>query len=256
MVLNLSVNTSLGVNESISGTFSERVALPREDYLVLFYAVLNSSIVPLDQGYLRVLATPRTLKNDSISMLSEINTTERHAQKEILRAIEHIEHSLSGSLWQDDYHLSEKHGQKVFAEEKKAVKHLLEACSQEEGHGKHRGKKHGGYEYGSLLSCTFNETVQQVIFNLLLADELLANASIAEAELALANASAGEKVQREIELAREELNRAYTAIAEKRYAKAIDHFKKAWEHAQHAIRQAEEEEHKKEHKEEKKRGRR
>ncbi len=257
MVLNLSVNTSLGVNESISGTFSERVALPREDYLVLFYAVLNSSIIPLDQGYLRVLATPRTLKNDSIAMLSEINTTEKHAQKEILRAIEHIEHSLSGSLWQDDYHLSEKHGQKVFAEEKKAVKHLLEACSREEGHGKHGGRKQGGHEYGSLLSCTFNETVQRVIFNLLLADEVLANASIAEAELALANASAGEKVQREIELAREELGRAYTAIAEKRYAKAIDHFKKAWEHAQHAIRQAEEEgQVKKEHKEGKKRGRR
>ncbi len=105
---------------------------------MLFYAVHNSSIIPLDQSYLRVLATPRTLKNDSIAMLSGVvNITDKHAQKEILRAIEHIARSLGieeqhgkehedsdESLWLDDYHLDEKHGHKVFSEEKKAVKHL------------------------------------------------------------------------------------------------------------------------------------
>jgi Mg-chelatase subunit ChlD/prenyltransferase beta subunit len=275
MVLNLSANASLAVNESINGTFTELIALPSEDYLVLFYAVLNSSIIPLDQSYLRVLATPRTLKNDSIAMLSEITSEEKRAQKEILSAIKHIarslgieeEHGHSGgekhkdseeSLWLDDYNIDSKHGHKVFDEEKKAVKHLLRACFQEERHGKH-GKGHKDEEDEKerlAFSCTFNETVEKVIFNLLLADELLANTSITEAELALANATDREKVQREIDKAYEELGRAYNAIAERRYAKAVDHFRLAWEHAQHAIKHAEEErEHeKKEHEEGKEHG--
>ena len=271
MILNLSVNTSLAVGENINGTFTERIALPSEDYLVLFYAVYISSIIPLDQTYLRVLSTPRTLKNDSIAMLSGVNTTEKHTQKEILRAIEHIAHSLgleehghSGmkkhedsekSLWLDDYNLESKYGHKVFDEEKKAVKHLLRACSQEKRHDKDKGmykKKHENEESDeqSVLICTFNATAEKVIFNLLLADELLANTSIAEAELALVNASAKERVQREIDKAYEELDKAYSAIAEKRYDKAIDHFKLAWKHAQHAIKHTKDEENRKKYEKE------
>ncbi len=273
MILNFSVNASLDIGENISGIFTaESLILPNDDYLVLLYGVYNSTTIPIDTAYLRVLATPRTLKNDSVNLLLSINTTEEHAQKEIARAVEHIEKSLGTTgeghgksghrhgrnnepLWLDDYHLNEKHGHKVFDEEKKAVKHLLLACSKDERHGMKKTRVHnrgngGGNMHDDdgrddkvfILFCSFNMTVIDVINNLLLADELLVNTSIKEAELAIANATGQKKVRQEIDKAYKELDRAYSAIDAKKYAKAIDYFKKAWRHAQHAIKHAEREE--------------
>jgi len=277
MIHNFTANTSLAMGESANGTFTEYLALPREDYLVLFYGVYNSTVIPIDEGYLRVLATPRSLKKDSIALLATVNTGEEHAGKEIARAVESIEESLGSEderehhgrhdwheeeepLWLDNYTLSPEEGQEVFNEEKKAVKHLLRACSQEERHDEEEGHSRGrgmhGHDDGergedekaSELKCSFNSTARAVIDNLLLADEVLANHSIREAELELANASDEERAQREIDRAYNEHNKAYSAIAEERYAKAIDRFKLTWGHAQLALKALEEkEEHDGEH---------
>jgi hypothetical protein len=45
-------------------------------------------------------------------------------------------------------------------------------------------------------------------------------------------------VQHEIDESQEELAKAYKEWDEMEYGHAIDHFKKAWEHAQHAIKHA------------------
>jgi len=120
-----------------------------------------------------------------------------------------------------------------------AVKHLLRACSEDVTHGMTCGDMDGMHNDDVfVLTCPFNATIIDVINNLLLADELLVNTSIKDAELALANATDPEEVQYEIDLAYEELDNAYAAIAADRYAKAIYYFKEAWGHAQQAIEYA------------------
>jgi hypothetical protein len=101
-----------------------------------------------------VLAS-QTLKNDSIPLLQGINTTDKHARKEIDRAIEHIEKSFglkkklkhedeeddddsddsndkTKPLWLGSHRIDPKHGHMVFNDEKKAVGHLLKACEQKD----------------------------------------------------------------------------------------------------------------------------
>jgi len=215
-------------------------------------SVTDPNVSDFDSVTLSVLArtaiTPAGLKRDAIAELMAENSGE----EEMDMAIEHINKSLASvyvghghmheeeiPLWLDDYHINGEYGYRVFDEEKMAVKHLLHACSQDEMHGMvcgEMGTMHDDSVF--VLTCPFNATIINVINNLLLADELLANESIKDARLALVNATNPEVVQHEIDQAYEELDRAYSAIADDRYASAIDHFKKSWEHSQNAIKYA------------------
>ncbi len=177
-------------------------------------------------------------------------------------------------LWLGPHRIDPRHGHKVFNEEKTAVKHLLRACEQKEdkeeddeksgeknddkGKDKDKDSKEKNHHDDdsqdkdeALLSCTFNATAMEVITNLLLADALLANTSIKDAEFSLAAATHPGKVWKEIERANHELGRAYSEQSRGRYAKAIDRFKHAWEHAQHALKHAGEKEEKHDDEEEK-----
>jgi len=177
-------------------------------------------------------------------------------------------------LWLGPHRIDPRHGHKVFNEEKTAVKHLLRACEQKEdkeeddeksgeknddkGKDKDKDSKEKNHHDDdsqdkdeALLSCTFNATAMEVITNLLLADALLANTSIKDAEFSLAAATHPGKVWKEIERANHELGRAYSEQSRGRYAKAIDRFKHAWEHAQHALKHAGKKEEKHDDEEEK-----
>ncbi len=69
-----------------------------------------------------------------ISDLEAITTTNKRTQKEIDEAIKHVSRSLDAALWAGAARLDTKHGNKVFDDEKKAVKHLMKIT---EGKGEH-----------------------------------------------------------------------------------------------------------------------
>ena len=69
------------------------------------------------------------LKEQAVTELEAAKTGDKKIDKEIDNAIEYIQKkSLEDELWVDELHLDEKHGKKVFDEEKKAVKHLTKLC--------------------------------------------------------------------------------------------------------------------------------
>lgn len=84
--------------------------------------------------------SPSGRKEYVLKMLTEVETKDKHTKKRIKHIIEHIKKSLNRhpkkegkpwkkyELWIDDSHLDEKHGHKVFYEEKKAAKDLEKLC--------------------------------------------------------------------------------------------------------------------------------
>jgi hypothetical protein len=127
-------------------------------------------------------------------------TADKKDKKRIDKAIEQLEKSLGGNLWEDDSHLTKK-GKEVFDKGKKAVKELMKV-------------KH--------LDVT------NAIDSILSADELLAQTAIDEAITAGGD-------QKEIDKANKEMNKGRKEIDRGKYDKAIDHYKKAWKHAQKAL---------------------
>ncbi|MCK4476439.1 MAG: PKD domain-containing protein [Methanophagales archaeon] len=93
-------------------------------YNVTLTVIDDDSGIGNDSTIITVLAA-YDIKEDAITELEAINTTDKHAQKDIDKAIKHINKSLEDSLWIDASHLDPKHGHKVFDEEKKAVKDIM-----------------------------------------------------------------------------------------------------------------------------------
>jgi hypothetical protein len=153
---------------------------------------------------LELTATPKQAKAHALTALSSVLPTgSRYYDKLINHAIGSIEDSLNPAYWVDDTHLTDK-GNKVFDEEKKAVKDLLRV----------RGTAEAG--------------VRVVIAALVGADETLAGTAIADA-IALGGS------ERYIAKAQAEMEKAEYDLARRSYDKAIDHYKKAWEYAQKAL---------------------
>jgi len=161
---------------------------------------------------------PRVAKQGVISDLSALLPTgDKKTDHGIEEAIKHIEKSLDDRYWVDDNHLDSKDGNRVFDEEKKAVKelkHLMDKKDTPQG---------------------VKDVCQAVIDKLIDADDILAHTAYDEA-----SAYAGDpKVAKELEKAQEELEKAQEELdhtkkdgtSDPRYDKAIDHYKKAWEHA-------------------------
>jgi hypothetical protein len=161
-------------------------------------------------------AAPRELKKDTLIKLEEAKrlTTNNHTVGRIEKAIEHISRSLDSRLWVDDFHLT-KCGYKVFYEEKQAVHYLIKIL---------RDKKE---------TTVVKEVVQAVIGRLLQADKLLAEMAIREAK---AMGSTDPRVIHEIKEADEEFSEALSDIGKGRFEHAIEEFKEAWMHAQHAMK--------------------
>ena len=158
------------------------------------------------------------IKEDAITDLKAINTTDEHAQKDIDEAIKHINKSLEDSLWVDASHLDPKHGHKVFDEEKKAVEDIMH----------------------DLIKCPeCCDVGTNVIDKLVTADKILAETALNDAiSTNVTDPKNQDKVDKEIAKAEEELAKAYQELSKGKPDKAIDHYKKAWEHAQQAIKHA------------------
>ncbi len=166
------------------------------------------------------------LKQEAIGELEAIDTDNKHAQKDIEKAIELINESLNPDLWIDASRLDPKHGykpkhgHKVFGREKHAVKELLKITEER---GKH-------------AEPAITDDVEAVIDKIVKADEQLAIVAINDAKnTPVQDPKFQEKVEQEIAKAEEELANAYAEIEAGNPDKAIDDFRKAWKHAQLAI---------------------
>ena len=154
----------------------------------------------------------QTQKTFTIEILESLETTEKKTDKEIEKAIKSITKSQDDKNWETGDTLT-KHGKKVFDGEKKAVKELLKVIKKDK-------------EIESVIYA-----ISGVIDELVRIDSELANNALAEAQLTM-----GDKSEKEIAKAEKELLKAADELAKGKPDKAIDKFKKVWEHSQHAMK--------------------
>jgi tetratricopeptide (TPR) repeat protein len=146
----------------------------------------------------------RIIKTNVVAVLTALLPTgDEKTDQRIEKAIEHLTKSLDPELWVDDSTLTEK-GKKVFDEEKKAVKEL-------------RKIKDAPPEVGDAID------------EIVTADRQLAQDAIDAAIAGGGDPNDIEKALREMAKAQEELDKG-------KPDKAIDHYKKAWEKAQKALK--------------------
>jgi len=132
---------------------------------------------------------------------------------EIEKALKHLGKSLNIDLWVDATHLETKHGHKVFDEEKKAVKNLMKVVK--------RGN-----------ACA--EDAETAIDLMIGVDQLLAQTAIDEAAALCDN----NKCRKEIDKAIKDMEKAEKSMDEGKPDRSIDHYKKAWKHAQKDIKKS------------------
>ena len=176
---------------------------PAQEALYEPNAFRSSDHDPVIVG-LELTVTPMQAKAHAIGTLSALMPTgDKGDDKRIEKAIDSIEDSLNPAYWVDGTHLTDR-GNKVFDEEKKAVKDLMSVDGPAE------------------------TDAQAVIDVLVDADQTLAATAIADAV-----ADGGDA--RYIEKAEQQMAAALDDLAWDRPDKAIDHYKKAWRYAQKAL---------------------
>ena len=163
------------------------------------------------------------MKLDAITQLSQIPTGNRKVDDGIVRAIDHISKSLEAKYWITSIHISDK---KIFDEEKKAVKELEKICDD-----------------SANISCI--GIVSMVIEDLVRVDEMLAQVAYEDAikSCSVSDHKIRDKIDKELDKCQDEFEKAQKEIRKTKkdgspdpdYDKAIDHYKKVWEHAQHAL---------------------
>lgn len=198
--------------------------------------------------------SPQFYKKEALKMLEAIETDDKHLEKRIDKAVEFIQRSLNINphnektwkkfpLWEDKYHLDTQHGHMVFTEEKKAVKQLM--------HGLEMIKCKMNVLMKDCKNIT-NETINKliemnsivlkiklVIEILVRVDKELAKIAIEQAENATVLLSRNQhKVDREITRAKQDIMKGKKEENKSRPDKAIDNYRKAWHHAQLAIKHA------------------
>jgi len=151
---------------------------------------------------------PLRLKVDAIDALDALLTGDKKTDKRLEHAIEHLIKSVEPDLWEDDSHLTDK-GKKVFSEEKKAVKHLMD----EQKHKK---------------SVFADPELQAVIDTLVEADRQLAMTAVDEAMDAEGDC-------KKILDANKEFIKALHELAKGKFDKAIKHYGHAWEKAEKSL---------------------
>ncbi len=127
----------------------------------------------------------------------------------IKKAIKHIDKSLADKLWEDGNYLT-KDGKKVFDEEKKAVKELNKIVKEKK-------------------DKPLKDEARDAIAKLITIDESLARLMI---DKAIANSGDS----KEIDKAEREFDKAQKEIDKEHWDHVIDKYKKAWEHAYHALK--------------------
>ena len=165
-------------------------------------------LIKTDEDGLVGVDNPRSLKEGVLAELDTHKPQSKGLPKKIEKARKHIEKSLESKRWLDDTHLHHKHGNKVFHEEKKAVKDIKKLC------------KKGDFP---------DELCVRLIGTLVEADSILTR-------VAIDDAIAANGKPKEIEKAEKEMARAEKDKHKGKYDKAIDHYKYAWQHALKAMK--------------------
>ena len=170
-----------------------------------------------DYRYFEILESARWFKKDALTDLENLIPTNKQSQKDIEKAIEHIEESLNESLWIDASRLESQHGHKVFDDEKLAVKSLLTILENK-----------GGQNDSSLI---YN--IDEIIKKLLKADEkIVLTAKDDTISMPIQDSEFQDKINKEVATGDDYLIRAYDEIEDNNPDKAVYNFKKAWEHLQ------------------------
>jgi tetratricopeptide (TPR) repeat protein len=159
-------------------------------------------------------ACPRMDKIDSFAVLRGMNSNNSLAQRALMDAAKSLQKSLVGKdiKWYDDNHIACKKGDKVFANEQKAVEKLTKIINPAE------------QEYDSSISSQ----VLDLIVKLVAVDRQLAKTLINES-----NASTNKDIH-EYATGVAELNAGDVSYSQSNYAKAIKHYKKSWQHVKKA----------------------
>jgi uncharacterized repeat protein (TIGR02543 family) len=154
---------------------------------------------------------PKTIKQRVLNELKALRATitDKGDGRKLDEVINHLTKSLDPDLLVDETHVDPKHGKKVFNEEKEAVVKLAELI---------KDKK-----------CKIPDaTLQGFINRLVSADRALASVAIKDAIGMGGDA-------KKIDKANKELGKGDAKAADNKFADAIEHYRKAWKHAQKAL---------------------
>jgi len=183
---------------------------------------------------------PATVKAGAIDILENAKAGGR-IDRELEKAIKHIKKSLEKTfkgpgrhgkeqnVWIDDWHLDPKHGKKVFDEEKKAAKILMDLIERKDKKG--RGRRGRGRKGDKDVPEEVKDACRAAIDKLIEADDMLASIAYDEALVG----EGDPKVDKELKKCEGEFEKAEKELDKDKYDKAIDHYKHAWEHAQNCF---------------------
>ena len=161
---------------------------------------------------------PAGLKGTKELTIAELNPHTDESSR-IAKAMNEIEKSIADSLWEDEFTLDAKNGKDVFKAEKKAVDELEKAIDKDD------------------LSTEAQGVVESVIEDLVEVDRDLALAAL---DLSLETVTLDPKNENKVEDKQQDAQEELEKGGEDRDAgkprKAIDHYKKAWEDAQDAMK--------------------
>ena len=193
----------------------------------------------------------RTVKSTTIAKLESAKAGDKLIDREIDEIIKRVNNSLDEELWViDDSHINPKHGvkvfHKVFQEEEAAVLHMQTRIMifEKEIPGlekiiamkKKKGNDTSGEEAKLAAIKTALPVFKEVVDDLVKADRILAIVAIGDAKnTEVQNPRFQKIVEREIQEAERELDKANKEGERGSPAKAIMNFEKAWLHAQLAI---------------------
>ena len=183
-------------------------------------AIINVYGVPttiLPDGIIDVNPSLQDQKSEQITILESIDGESKQTQKEIDKAIEKIEKSLDDKFWKDEITLDSKKGHQVFDNEKDAIKNLMKTLGVNTG-GDDDDDDDKKKKY--VATDDAKPIIQGVIDTLVQIDRTLAQDAIDNSEKSNLNK------------ANSEIAKGDGKSSQGKPDKAIDHYKKAWKHAQ------------------------
>ncbi|MCH7940566.1 MAG: PKD domain-containing protein, partial [Thaumarchaeota archaeon] len=159
------------------------------------------------------------LKNRAISFLSPFDD-----EKRVEKAIDAINDSLDSKLWINEAYLDEKQGHKVYSEERKAVKELQQLLKD--------GEKKG-------IDPALKEAAKDAIDLLVNSDRVLTITLMLDSSAATADKQNDQnKIDKENTTAEDEFSQGDASRDAGDFDNAIQHYRKAWEHAGLALKAA------------------
>lgn len=164
--------------------------------------------------------------------------------------VKDIQEGLDLRFFVDEMSLDATHGHRVFSEDRKAVIELMpllglrdaaDGAAGDNSKGAGKGKKGDNQNQRAEpnpVSAEAKEWARMAIDDLVAGNRILAEATIIDTEIATTlDPKRQGKVDRELQTARDELDRGDTQRDRNNPDKALQHYRKAWEHATKAMKE-------------------